>query len=202
VVAIRVHSNVLSFIESVFGLDRAADAQSFESLLHRGSETGHAVNIEKPKKSRPSIPVISPQQIEAMSEVLAFVAMLIAREIEQRQRDAAPAGLDPLQKATRFIEMNFTDKLRLSTVARAAGFSDDYFSRRFRETIGVSFKDYVAKRRIAHAQELLLKKDTRISEVAFACGFESISHFNRSFKQVTRTSPKLYRNAKRLAPSQ
>ena len=200
-VAIRVHTNVLRFMECVFGLSGERDLDAFEELLCEELEPG-GVNLEELRIGYLSTPVVPSQRVDAIITLLAFVATLIAKEVEKSDQGADPSNLDPLQKATRFIELNFTDKLRLSTVARAAGFSADYFSRLFRQTVGLSFNEYVAQRRIAHAQKLLLKKDKRISEVAFACGFESISHFNRSFKEVTRTSPKLYRNSKRLAPSQ
>jgi len=195
-VAIRVHSNALGYIESAFGFAQAPNPASFETIVRQGLVPDAVKDIKSLKESYLATPVVPSHKVESIVTLLGFVATLIAKEVEQNHRDTGPASIDPMEKATRFIERNFTDKLRLSTVARAAGFSDDYFSRLFRQATGVSFNDYVAQRRIAHAKELLLAKDKRISEVAFACGFESISHFNRSFKQYTSTSPKVYRNTK------
>jgi AraC-like DNA-binding protein len=196
-VPIRDGTRVVRFLECIFGLHDRPNPAVFEAVMREAKEIRSKGSLEKLRAAYMETPVLPPPQADEAAKLLGFVAALIARDLGREPREEEAVDLDPLQKAARFIETNFRDKLRLSTVARAAGFSDDYFSRLFRQTTGVSFKDYVARRRIAHAQELLLNKDKRISEVAYACGFESISHFNRSFKQFTQTSPKVYRSERR-----
>jgi AraC-like DNA-binding protein len=54
---------------------------------------------------------------------------------------------------------------------------------------GINFVDYIARTRTEKARELLENSNLRISEIAFAVGFQSLSQFNRVFKKLTRQSP-------------
>jgi AraC-like DNA-binding protein len=62
---------------------------------------------------------------------------------------------------------------------------------------GVNFVDYVARMRIEKACDLLQDRHVRISEIAFAVGFQSLSQFNRVFKKLSGRSPSAYRAARR-----
>ena len=57
---------------------------------------------------------------------------------------------------------------------------------------GSTLTDYVNRRRIQWAKKELLKSETRISEIAFLIGYQSLSQFNRSFARVTGLSPSRY----------
>ena len=47
--------------------------------------------------------------------------------------------------------------------------------------------------RIDHAANLLIENDLNISEISLACGFNSLTHFNRQFKKIKQTVPSEYR---------
>ena len=55
--------------------------------------------------------------------------------------------------------------------------------------VKVRFTEYITRLRVERAKQLLLNQNNRISEVAFEAGFQSIPHFNRSFKRVTGVTP-------------
>ncbi|MEK7782224.1 MAG: helix-turn-helix transcriptional regulator [Verrucomicrobiota bacterium] len=59
----------------------------------------------------------------------------------------------------------------------------------FRKATGLSFTEFVSRTRVEQAKKLLLNPNLRISEVAFAVGFQSISNFNRMFKRIVGRSP-------------
>jgi AraC-like DNA-binding protein len=100
-------------------------------------------------------------------------------------------------KARNFIHEHFGDELSLSTVAKAAGTSANYLSEKFKEAIGINFVKYVARARYEKAATLLRETDLRVSEIAFASGFQSLSQFNRVFKKFSGKSPTEYRVAAR-----
>ena len=102
-------------------------------------------------------------------------------------------AVTPVQKAKLYIRRNLSEKLALAEVARAVDLSESYFSKLFRQSEGVSMSNYVIRERVAYACNQLLQTNKNISEIAFAAGFESISHFNRSFKVYTNAAPKRYR---------
>jgi AraC-like DNA-binding protein len=63
----------------------------------------------------------------------------------------------------------------------------------FKRATGMTFTEYVSRVRVEKAKNLLLNPLSRVSEVAFASGFQSIPHFNRVFKKYAGVSPTEYR---------
>ena len=104
-------------------------------------------------------------------------------------------GAEPadIWKARRLIEQDSAEELSLTKVARAVHICPMYFSEKFKQVTGVNFVDYVARTRFEKARKLLEDADLRISEIAFAVGFQSLSQFNRVFKKLAGKSPTAYR---------
>ena len=96
-------------------------------------------------------------------------------------------------KARKFIEEHSNEELSLKRVARAVNISGNYLSEKFKEITGLNFVEYVARVRFEKACDLLENADRRISEIAFAVGFQSLSQFNRIFKKLSGRSPTAYR---------
>jgi AraC-like DNA-binding protein len=102
-------------------------------------------------------------------------------------------------KARKFIEEHSSEELSLTKVAKAVGMNANYLSENFRRVTGINFVEYVARARFATACDLLRNPRLRISEIAFAAGFQSLSQFNRVFKRFSGKSPTEYRAAKGIA---
>jgi AraC-like DNA-binding protein len=98
-------------------------------------------------------------------------------------------------RARSFIEEHSGDELSLSKVAKAVSISANHFSEKFKQVTGVNFVDYVARTRFEKACDLLRNSNLRISEIAFAVGFQSLSQFNRVFRRLSGKSPMEYRTA-------
>jgi AraC-like DNA-binding protein len=109
-------------------------------------------------------------------------------------------GVEPVRiwKARHFIEAHSGEELSLRKVAKAANTSANYFSEKFKEATGTNFVSYVARTRFEKAAALLREGDLRVSEIAFATGFQSLSQFNRVFKKSSGKSPTEYRAAARV----
>ena len=110
-------------------------------------------------------------------------------------------GVEPVRiwKARNFIHAHAGDELSLGKVAQAANTSPNYFSEKFKQATGMTFVRYVARTRFEKAAELLGEANLRVSEIAFATGFQSLSQFNRVFKKLSGKSPTEYRAAAREA---
>ena len=106
-------------------------------------------------------------------------------------------GAEPMRiwKARNFIRAHSNEELSLGKVARATHTSPNYFSEKFKEATGTTFVSYVARTRFEKAAALLREGDLRVSEIAFATGFQSLSQFNRVFKKFSGKSPTKYRAA-------
>jgi AraC-like DNA-binding protein len=121
--------------------------------------------------------------------------MLLAHELNQptpRHR-AEPVEI---WKTRKFIEEHSGEELSLSRVAKAVNIHPNYLSEKFKQVTGVKFVEYVARTRFERACGLLRNGDRRISEIAFAVGFQSLSQFNRVFKRFSGKSPTQYRAAR------
>ena len=115
-------------------------------------------------------------------------------EVALRNRDRA----EPVEiwKARNFIHEHSDEELSLTKVAKSVHISPNHLSEKFKEVTGVNFVDYIARHRIEKARELLQNLNLRISEIAFAVGFQSLSQFNRVFRKLAGKSPTAYRAAK------
>ena len=89
---------------------------------------------------------------------------------------------------------NYTRSLKLDEIAEMANMNSSAFCRFFKEVTEKTFLQYVTDMRIGYACKLLTIGDMEISQIAVECGFDSISHFNRTFKQLTGLTPTQYRN--------
>lgn len=76
------------------------------------------------------------------------------------------------------------------------GYSEYYCSAKFHEFTGVTFKEYVLKRKLALAAKSLLETNDKIIDVALAYGFASHEAFSRAFAKEYGYSPRSFRALK------
>jgi len=93
------------------------------------------------------------------------------------------------------IEEHSDEEISLRETAKAVNISPNYLSEKFKQVTGVRFVEYVARTRFQNACDLLRNGNLRVSEIAFAAGFQSLSQFNRVFKRFSGKSPTQYRAA-------
>ncbi len=101
--------------------------------------------------------------------------------------------LEKTKLVLKYIENHYMEKITISMVAKAAGFSESHFMRYFKETMGTSFIEYLKDYRLTMAARLLAGSDSTILEIASEAGFENLSYFNRTFKKHYGVTPSQYR---------
>lgn len=87
------------------------------------------------------------------------------------------------------------DSLDLNRLAAEVGCSASYLSRTFSATTGMTISQYLRKRRIEKAAEMLVTGRFNVSEVAVEVGYQSLSHFSKAFQQVKGCLPSRYEAA-------
>lgn len=103
--------------------------------------------------------------------------------------------VDRVNRAIDFILGNLDQPLQLQVVARTACFSPFHFHRIFRSLVGESLHEFVKRLRLERAVALMSQRQwaTRrrrsLTDIAFACGFDSSSDFSRCFKQRYKVAP-------------
>lgn len=107
--------------------------------------------------------------------------------------DDDKADSDIINSARLYIDQNCASNITLDDIARFSGFSKYYFSRVFKQQLGVSFSEYLRHKRISMAEDLLIHTKQSVQEIAIAAGFGSIATFNRVFREVKSCTPSKYR---------
>ncbi len=103
------------------------------------------------------------------------------------------SGEDAFNRALDHVNENYMDDITLDALAAYAGFSRYTLSRMFRQHTGQTFTQYLNKRRVTMAEELLASTKMPVTQVALQCGFNSIATFNRVFRDVRGCTPTQYR---------
>ncbi|MEI9887131.1 MAG: AraC family transcriptional regulator [Rhizomicrobium sp.] len=125
----------------------------------------------------------------------------IAVRTARAQASAPPAvargGLTPkrLRMVKDYIEANLVNEITLSHLAAVAGVSYAHFCRAFHTSVGMASHQYIVRRRIDMAKELLAKSRLPIAEIAPTVGFGDQSHLTKHFRRIVGTTPRQFRNA-------
>ena len=103
------------------------------------------------------------------------------------------ANLGNLRRARDLMDREYAEPLDVATVARTAFMSTAHFSRQFRATYGETPYDYLMRRRIERAKELLRRGDLSVTEICMAVGCTSLGSFSSRFNQLVGETPSSYR---------
>lgn len=101
-----------------------------------------------------------------------------------------------------YIDLHYTEDIRLQSLADALRVSPYYLSHVFKAMTGYSPGQYITRRRIGLAQNLLISTGLSVSEIAARVGYPSPSHFNERFSGHVGMSPRAYRKAYIVEPQE
>lgn len=127
-------------------------------------------------------------------------ALLFILEL-QDPPDDYPQATGIMREILSYIELAFRKPLRRGDLANRAGMSESAFGAAFKEATGVPVIEYIIRRRMRHATELIKQSRLRMYEIARACGIEDEYYFSKLFKQHMGCSPLAYRKKMRLLSS-
>ncbi|MBT3296196.1 MAG: AraC family transcriptional regulator [Verrucomicrobia bacterium] len=99
----------------------------------------------------------------------------------------------PLESVRLLLERHYERAHRLADLATHASMSEAHLCRQFKAYTGLAPFAYLAQRRIDIARQHLRSSNAKVLDIALACGFNDIGHFNRKFRQLTGCTPSRYR---------
>jgi AraC-like DNA-binding protein len=94
-----------------------------------------------------------------------------------------------MARAVRFIDENYHEQLTLDQVSHISNLSKFHFVRKFKEIMGLSFKEYLNRKRVEQAKALMKHNGLNISQACYAVGFGDLSYFGRVFRRIEGRSP-------------
>lgn len=100
---------------------------------------------------------------------------------------------DRIVKVLRYIQLHYKEDINRDTLSNAVAMTPSSFSHYFKSITGKSLTDYVVDVRLGHAARKLIETDETISRIAYACGFNSLTNFNRLFRKRKGYCPKEFR---------
>jgi AraC-like DNA-binding protein/ligand-binding sensor protein len=195
-VPVQVGETVIGFLQTGQVALRKPTTAQFGKIAKQLVEWGVTVDLQKLEDAYYHSRCLTPQQYAAMLKLLETFAKhlsLVANQIVVQEEEAE----SPLvRRARAYILANQADPIDLAKVARAMHVSTFYFCKLFKKATGLTFTEYLSRVRVEKAKHLLLNPHLRISEIAYDVGFQSLTHFNRVFRQVVGQSPSEYRESK------
>lgn len=194
-VPVCVGHKLVGFLHTGHALLHQPTPRKFRHLRARLRRWGPDIDLNTVKKAYFKTRVIPPGQYGSWLRLLEVFARHLAELTDEAYVPSPRSQPAAVVKARRFIELHYREKLPLRAVAQAVGLSASHLSRRFKETTGTAFVDYVARLRAQKAKALLQNSSLRIRAIAMEVGYQSVSQFNRSFKRVTGRTPKQLRRS-------
>jgi AraC-like DNA-binding protein/ligand-binding sensor protein len=195
-VPVQVGEKIIGFLQTGQVAFHKPTAAQFGKITKQLLDWGVTVDLQKLEDAYYHSRYLPPQRYAAMVELLEIFGQelsLMANQIVLQQEDAE----SPLiRRARAYILANQGDPIDLTKVSQAMHVSAFYFCKRFKQSTGLTFTDYLGRVRVEKAKNLLLNPHLRISEIAYDAGFQSLAHFNRTFHKVVGQSPTKYRESK------
>jgi AraC-like DNA-binding protein len=194
-VPVYVGDHILGFLETGEVMLKNPTKKHFASITRQLRAWGYKTDWKQLERAYFRSCVLSPVRYRAMLRLLSLFARhlsILSNELVVRRENDESTNMT---RARQFIEDHQAEPLSLGRIARVANISRHYFCKMFKKATGINFTDYLSRVRVEKSKALLLNPNSRISEAAFACGFQSMTNFNRAFKRIVGRSPTQFRKA-------
>ena len=128
----------------------------------------------------------------ALSELI----LLLEENLPNAQKQPSVKSLrdgERIKKMIQYIHDHCGEQLSIQSIAAAAAVSESECLRCFRNTIGTTPIQYARQHRIQKAAQMLTTTDAQISAIAESCGFQDVSYFTKTFREMKGCAPTEYR---------
>ncbi len=104
-------------------------------------------------------------------------------------------GVSPqIRRSCDYISAHLDEKVNIHELASALGYTDYYFSKKFKAETGMGVREYALSKKLEAAKDLLANTSMEINKIAGELGFVNQSYFGDAFKKAVGVSPSDYRN--------
>lgn len=171
------------------------------TMLERSAK-GILFSRQTIEQIRPRLTILSQKQgFDSVLELLSILHDLSVSRNMHTLSDATFSNAEwsynsrRIDKAFEYMNQNFQKNVTLGEISRLVNMAEVSFSRFFKARTGITFSDSLLELRLGQASRLLIDTTQSVSEVAYNCGFNNISNFNRLFKKKKGCTPKEFRES-------
>ncbi len=198
---IRARSSVLYFNKSIFSsvfytMSETQKIHDFFARAERGIKIEGKTREIIASKLDAMVHKKDLERIIALLDILHVLSISTDTSYITSEGYAQPvksANSDRLADVYKYVQANFKEDISLQTVSTIAHLTPQSFCRLFRKRTNRNFVEYLNQVRISNACKYLLETDWTISQIAYNCGYKTVSNFNKIFKDATGLNPKAYR---------
>lgn len=193
-IPVKVGKNPVALLETGHVRLEPANANTFAPLASALLDDDRSpAEIRSAKVHFEQAPVMEPARYDAAVCLLRSFAIQLGESAHRLLFAHATHEPEAVRNAKIFIHAHLAEPMTLEVVAKAVNVSPFHFCKVFKRATGLTFTDFVNRARVEKAKRMLMRPAARITEVAYDVGFQSLSHFNRSFRRIASESPTEYR---------
>ena len=126
-------------------------------------------------------------------ELMIHLSRAMRNEWEQNLRVKNGKARELVKIARQYMDENFEQGITVAEAAQYVFLSQGYFTRAFKDELGISPMNYLMRKRIEKACELLENNEIKVSSIAVQSGFSSPQRFNVAFRKLMGKTPMEYR---------
>jgi AraC-like DNA-binding protein/ligand-binding sensor protein len=194
-VPIKLGEKTIGFLQTgQVAIEETPSEAQFSGITRQIAKWGSQIDLKQLREAYFNSKVLSRGHyggIVRLLEIFGKHLSLVANQIALREADSE----SPLvRRARAYIAGHYEDPVSLEEVAKAMHVSTFYFCKIFKKATGLTFTDYLGRVRVEKAKTLLSNPHLRVSEIAYTVGFQSLTHFNRVFHNLTGESPTHFRD--------
>lgn len=115
------------------------------------------------------------------------------RSLQKRPSEKTVRDGERIKTMLQYIQANYGNEITIAQIAGSVMISESECLRCFRSMIGTTPIQYVKQFRIQRAEELLRETDLKVADIGARCGFQEMSYFARTFREIKGCTPSEYR---------
>jgi len=195
------HQEFVQYTQRLFRALADRPAPRFEQLEYLYNEVTHLLRKQM-NRAGISEPAADMKPIAALENITTWheIIPIIERQLQQLKgpADRSLTGDEIILSARLYADQHYAENLSLQWVTDCYHIHPNYFSRRFKQVVGISFNDYLTRVRMTRSKELLVTTSLKITRISQLVGYEDQNYFCHVFKKATGFSPSAYREENRL----
>lgn len=134
------------------------------------------------------------REITSMEQLQGWLESVLQHFLDCVFGQSQVKHVNIIYNAIQYVQQNYNQKIYLEDVAGMIYLNPSYFSRVFKDEMGVTFHSYLTNYRIEMSKKLLLDPSIPILSVASLVGFDDQSYFTKVFKRKNGVTPRVFRN--------